>query len=183
MFRTIVFPIVFIAAAGWLAVSQVGPKYNEIRLLTDENDRYDLAMEKSLELENLIISKNQQLGMLERDHGVNLRKILPDTPSIEPLTVVVNFLATENDLILKSLNFTQDPRFTDGGRGGEAPDFGRGSVRMSLEGEYEDFTNFVEVAEQEIRLMDIKSITFSSDSNSNVDGTIFDVLFDVYWLK
>lgn len=145
------------------------PAYNKFVFLNSETERYKNLLEEEKEL----LAKVNQLKEIYESREDELKKVyysLPAGKEIPNLIVQFEALASENGLILESLDFTeQESRKTL-------------SVSLSISGTYQSFESFLEALEFNVRLMDVQSIDFSS-AETEVGSSIFtfDVKLIVYY--
>jgi len=105
---------------------------------------------------------------------------LPPEKDIPGLIVQFEALASENGLILESLNFIERTIKKTGEAEEEKKDYKSLAVFLSLTGNYKSFENFLKALELNVRLMDIKSIEFSSEKIEEEGIFNFNVDLEVY---
>ena len=194
---TIILLIALVAIVMFLDL----PAYNRVGFLGEEIEKYEQFLE---EKEELLIKVSQLKQIYEsREEEINkVYYVLPSLADIPNLIVQFEALASENGLILENLGFgkTEAAKKTGGvswSTGAEGEDTidrvqeGYQSLRMSLVliGSYQSFKSFLKAIEHNIRLMDIRSISFSSaaEQEGEEEGTVgiptytFSVDLDVYY--
>lgn len=152
------------------------PAYNKVAFLRDEVKRHkELLKEK----EELLIKVDQlkQVYNSRKDEIDKVYYTLPSGKDIPNLIVQFEALVSENGLILEKLNFLEDKVIAKAGLDEDEIDETRApeeykslGVSLSVSGTYESFKSFLEALELNVRLMDIKSINFSSQKE---EGSIF----------
>ena len=125
--------------------------------------------------------------------------VLPIEKDLPNLIVQFEALASENGLILEKINFikqvtTKKAAAEDVEWGEKSPtsttttetlepqkDYKTLEVSLSLSGNYQSFQSFLEALELNIRLMDIKSISFKTQKTEAGAGFTFDINLQVYY--
>ena len=152
------------------------PAYNKVNFLKNEIEKYEQFLTEKEEL----LVKVVQLKEIYESREEEINKVyyaLPSSTDIPNLIVQFEALASENGLILGNLSFSQveaakkTNRVTWGGGAEEETaavevealgSYQNLGVSLSLTGSYKSFKSFLKALEYNIRLMDIKSIGFSS---------------------
>ena len=112
--------------------------------------------------------------------------LLPIEKDIPGLIVQFEALASENGLILESINFiekTKKRASTGGGEAAVMPGqiYKTLNVSVELYGSYASFRSFLEAIEYNVRIMDISSINFSSEKSEESSAFNFNVELEVYY--
>lgn len=191
---TIILLIALVAIVMFLDL----PAYNKVGFLRDEIEKYEQFLE---EKEELLVKVSQLKQIYEsREEEINkVYYVLPSLADIPNLIVQFEALASENGLILGNLGFgkieatkktsqviwstvtgEEETTSQDGYENLE--------ISLSLTGSYQSFKSFLRALEYNIRLMDIKSINFSSiEEEGETMGVIgiqtytFSVDLEVYY--
>ena len=169
------------------------PAYNKVGFLKNEIEKYEQFLEEKKEL---LVKVGQLKEIYEsREEEINkVYYVLPPSADIPNLIVQFEALASENGLILGNLSFSQVETAKKTGKvtwGGEAEEttavevealgtYQNLEVSLSLTGSYQSFKSFLKALEHNIRLMDIKSISFSSAKAETTTHT-FAVSLEVYY--
>lgn len=168
---TIILLIVLVAIIMFLDL----PAYNKVGFLKNEIEKYEQFLEEKKEL---LVKVGQLKEIYEsREEEINkVYYVLPPSADIPNLIVQFEALVSENGLILGNLSFSQVKAVKKAGKvtwGGEAEEtaavevealgtYQNLKVSLSLTGSYQSFKSFLKALEYNIRLMNIKSISFSS---------------------
>lgn len=162
------------------------PTYNKAAFLRGEVKSYQNFLE---EKEELLAKVNQLKQSYEsrKDEIDKIYYVLPFEKDIPNLIVQFEALASENGLVLESINFKEAAvRAATSGEAAtaEARPKGYKTLNVSLKagGNYQSFVAFLGALEFNIRLMDIKSIDFSA-AQAGEDSSlfIFDISLEVYY--
>lgn len=155
------------------------PVYSKFAFLNGEIKRQEQLLKDKQE----VIAKANQLKEDYDTYKDELKKVsyaLPSGKEIPNLIVQLEALVSENGLVLESLNFVEEAKKTKGETELSMPYKSLG-VSLSTIGTYESFESFLKALELNIRLMDIKLISFSS-GKSEVEGVFtFSVDLIVYY--
>ncbi len=148
------------------------PAYKKFVFLSNETERY----ENLLEEEKGLLVKVNQLKEIYESRENELKKVhysLPAGKEVPNLIVQFEALASENGLILESLDFIELT---------EQEKYKGLSVSLSISGTYQSFKSFLEALEFNVRLMDVQSVKFSS-AETEAESSIFtfDVKLIVYY--
>ena len=113
-----------------------------------------------------------------------LNKVLPDNVDTMQLALDLDGVVSRYGVSLKSVRTTTDPSVSDPSLivlpEYENP-YGKATLFFSFVSSYENFKNVIREVEKNLRLMDIKIISFQA----NPEATLyeFQVTADIYWLK
>ena len=169
-----------IAALLWF----VQPTYGEIKNLTQEIETKEDALEKK---QKLVVDIEKLVNQYEDIEG-RVSKVfyaLPNKAEIPNILVQLESLASENGMIFESLNFSKAqqsaqskttsensaaPSSETAGQQNIIEQIRSVSIDINLTGSYENFKNYLRSLENNIRIMDIASISFSSSSGSSEEG-------------
>jgi len=163
------------------------PTYNKTGLLRGmlKDDTNSLK-----ETEEVFAKANQlkQVYEARKDEINKVYYILPSGSDIPNLIVQLEALASENGLILDKMNFikktlikkiaTEETATTPESE--PQKEYKTLGVTLSLVGNYNSFKSFLEALELNMRLMDIKSITFSGQKEAV--GFTFNIELEAYYL-
>lgn len=168
----------------------VMPRYRVVQTMRTDvasyNTRLATAQRLKLSREDLIARYNS-IPKADLD---NLKTLLPDSVDNIRLIIQLDALATKNGL--SSLrNVQYDSAKTDQSiKGDQTPGTQRpyGDFQISFEtsGQYKNFLSFISDLEQNLRLVDISSVTFAPVANPDkaiADSIKYTVVLKTYWLK
>lgn len=195
MFRLIV-PVILIggAIAGFLMI--VSPTYKEVQLLKMQANSYNQALDNSKTLENERDKLMSKYKTIDKTNLSKLQKLLPDNVDNIRLILEIEDLAKPYGMVLKDVKYnttpTEQPTKGNAVQGGspgklENKNYGDWDLEFSVEGPYTKFLNFITDLENNLRIVDVVSIQFSSDvsGNKNPSSENYKYSFKIktYWLK
>jgi len=125
----------------------VSPTYNKVKNLRS------LVKTKREVLQNQ--EKQQQLfqELKQSKELEKLDQILPDNPEIPELMIQLETMASQNNLILKSINFTESQNEI--------------TSQIALAGSYNALKNYLKALENNLRLMDIVNLNFQAPKENS----------------
>lgn len=173
----LVLVLVFIAIVVFFDL----PAYNKFVFLGSEIERYTNLLSEREDF----ITKVGQLKEIYESRAPEIRKVyysLPSEKDVPGLIVQFEALASENGLILEKLNFFEKKEKKVEGVESRKT-YKTLTVILSAIGSYPSFTSFLEALEFNIRIMDIKSIEFSSKRPEEEEKGLFtfDIELEVYY--
>ncbi len=197
----LLFPIVSILIAGTLFFAFVQPLYGDVTQLKTEATAYSSALDNSTFLQKTQDALLSQYKNVQQSDKDRLNNFLPNTVDNIEFILQIEQMANLHNMSLKGIKF--DPTFdqstsatpvSGGVLTANSPDanlpYGTFSLEFQTEGTYSQFTEFLNDMEHNLRLVDIKSISFDVPTPL-VKGTLgpdpniydFTLKVDTYWLK
>lgn len=199
MFRFIV-PTVLIgvAVAGFLMFTM--PLYQDIVSLKTDVASYNEALDNSKTLEAERGKLTEKLNSIDPINLVKLQKFLPDNVDNIRLILEIEKISKPYGMVLKDVKYdtlTTKPATGTTIQGGAADadihkDYGSWNLEFSTQGTYSNFLSFLKDLESNLRIVDISSIQFASDSGAGVgiasstsssDSYKYGFKIKTYWLK
>ncbi|PJC25330.1 MAG: hypothetical protein CO056_00820 [Candidatus Tagabacteria bacterium CG_4_9_14_0_2_um_filter_41_11] len=157
--------ILFLITAIVIFFTQTQPYYKDIKTLIAERDEYQVALVDSRELQTLRDQLLSQYNTISQDDFNRLGKILP--VSIDSGSIIVMFedRARENGILLKKIDVIESKESTSDSTtalGALPLPYKTVGLSFSISGSYASVLSFFSDLEKNLRLIDIKSISFSS---------------------
>lgn len=194
MFKILTPTILIILGIGGF-IFFVGPSFSEIKELRNEVSAYNEALDNSKSLENERDKLTKKYSSFSLDDLDRLEKLLPNNVDNIRLILEIEKLAAPYGMVLKNVKYNIEEEETNSSgyvQGGDIKkissnkDYGVWNLEFSTEGKYDDFLSFVSDLESNLRIVDIGSIQFSSDSNSKVGSSsdVYEYGFKIktYWM-
>lgn len=179
-------PLILIAAgvAGFLLVTQ--PIYDEASLLKIEADKYNEALANAAILQqerDRLITKFNSLNTTDLER---LEKIVPETVDNIKLILEIQKVAQERGILVKNVKFQPEqfiieeegeetaPRASQSAnqrRPGAAQnlDYDIFDLEFSIEGRYGAFVEFMKLMEKSLRVVDVRTISFTPGTSEDRD--------------
>src|SRR3990167_10730985 len=198
MFKLIV-PIILIAVAVGLFVTFTNPLYREVVLLREGAKSYDEALDNSKALENERDKLTQKYNTIDPGNLAKIKKLLPENVDNIRLILEIEKIALPYGMVLRDVRYDTFRKTTEtegGGAviGGDETDqlsrknYGTWSLEFSTQGTYDKFISFIKDLEKNLRIVDISSITFSSNLTPGLNPSLresyqYSFKINTYWLK
>jgi Tfp pilus assembly protein PilO len=186
-------PIILIGAAvaGFLLVTQ--PIYDEAMVLKAEADKYNEALSNSKILQAERDKLTDKFNSFSKEDIDRLGKIVPDSVDNIKLILEIQEVAQEKGILVKNVEFEpeqfieKDPnavvtetakttanKSANLRRPGAVDnlDYEIFDLEFSIEGKYGAFVDFMKLMERSLRVVDVKSISFTPGTSED-DKKVF----------
>jgi Tfp pilus assembly protein PilO len=200
-----IMPIVLIGIAVAVFFMFANPIYNDISALQAQVASYNDALNNSKTLENQRDILTTKYNAIDPDNLAKLQKFLPDNVDNIRLILEIGQIASPYGMTLTDVKYNADTNTTNttnaattavvqgGGNTAKtaSKDYGTFDLEFSTSGTYSNFINFTKDLESNLRMVDISSITLSSDTANTSAGSKttspgvykYDFKIKTYWLK
>ncbi len=193
-----VMPAILIGIAIAVFFIFVSPLYGELSDLRGEAASYNEALGNSKALENERDKLTAKYNAFSREDLQKLEKLLPESVDNIRLILEIEQLAAPYGMALKNVQYsaadtnTAVASTTTVARGGSRQarkDYGVLELEFTVSGDYNDFMKFVRDLENNLRIVDIASVEFSSNTSTIAGRTPAPEIYDyniqikTYWLK
>jgi len=177
-----------------LFITVVGPLYNNVSQLRIDVATYNAALANSNYLEKAQDALLGQYKNIQEDDRVRLEHFLPSSINNIEFILEIEQIANLHNMPIKDINF-------DSANTGEASPssntatatdpssnkpYGTFPVEFTISGSYDSFESFLKDLEQNLRLIDVQSVSFSvPDATKDNPNPTYDFTLKVntYWLK
>lgn len=203
MFRFVIPTIlVGVSIAGFFMLTK--PLFSDISKIKSDSVSFSEALDNSKALENGRNILTQKYNAIDPNNISKLQKLLPDNIDNIRLILEIEKLASPYGMVLKDVKYDSTPvnKQNSTTQTGTLPqgsnnlatldnnkEYGTWVLEFSTTGTYSNFINFIKDLESNLRIVDISSITFSSDTTSGLgksqpgDSYTYDIKIKTYWLK
>lgn len=196
-----VMPIILIGISVTVFFLFTNPMYDDIGLQRVQMASYNEALNNSKALENQRDILTAKENSIDPKNLIKLQKLLPNNIDNIRLILEIGQIALPYGMVLKDVryNATDTTKTTTSGavslvQGGginqiSNKDYGVWDLEFSTTGSYNNFLNFTKDLESNLRIVDISSITFSSDVGNQGVGPAssasytYNFKIKTYWLK
>jgi len=196
MFRLIT-PLILLGLAITGFLMFVNPMYEELNNLKAQAASYDQALTNSKALENERDKLTKKYNSISSDNLDKLNKLLPDNVDNIRLILEIEKVAAPYGMILKDVKYDSTKPSTDkngaivGGdmsKTSSSKDYGSWDLEFSTQGNYNNFLNFIKDLENNLRIVDIYAIEFTSDTPLGAKSPLTDTYkysfrIKTYWMK
>ena len=200
MFKYIL-PIILIGVAivGFFILAD--PLYQGVSLKRVQIASYNEALNNSKALEAERDKLTQKYNSFDPENLAKLQKLLPDNVDNIRLILEIEKIASPYGMVLKDVKYnttsndtTTTPQTAGVIQGGKVPankDYGIWNLEFSTQGTYNNFINFIKDLENNLRIVDVSSIQFSTSATSASAGLNsslpeaykYSFKIQTYWLK
>jgi hypothetical protein len=175
---TIISIILLLASVG-IFFGYINPTYTNAQNLSSQLGEYEQALSNSKQLlaeRDTLISKLNTFNQGDID---KLQTLLPD--SVDSVTLIIEIDSIASQFGMHIRDFTTSDQGQTGALGVDTSPYGTLSLTFTTTASYPTFVAFLKALENNLRLIDVDSITFSSSSNNSVYD--FTLGVNTYWLK
>jgi Tfp pilus assembly protein PilO len=197
-------PIILIGIGITVFFTFTNPIYNDISTLKAQASSYDDALGNSKSLENARDTLTTKENAIDPVNLTKLQTLLPDNIDNIRLILEIGQIAAPYGMVLKDVKYNATDTTTPASsatpniQGGTqatqtaSKDYGVWDLEFSTTGTYSNFLNFTRDLENNLRIVDISSIQFSSassvspnptSSSSAPDSYKYSFKIKTYWLK
>lgn len=193
-------PIILIGISVTLFLMFANPLYNQISLAREEIASYDEALNNAKALENERDKLTAKYNTINPENLTKLQKLLPENVDNIRLILEIEKIALPYGVALRDVKYntpsTIPATTTAVAQAGNSANtasknYGIFDLEFSITASYDNFINFTKDLESNLRIVDISSIAFSSDSvvsavGSKINsGEVYKYNFKIktYWLK
>ena len=170
--------ILLIASVG-LFIGYTNPTYNAAQRSSATLVQYEQALSNSKKLfaeQGTLIAK---LDTFNQSDIAKLETLLPD--SVDSVSLIIELDSIASQFGMQVRDFVAGNQDQSSTLGGNTTPYGTLSLAFSTTASYPTFIAFLKALEDNLRLIDVNSISFSSASNNAVYD--FSLGVNTYWLK
>jgi hypothetical protein len=196
----ILFPISLILISIILFFLVVDPFYTEVKDLKKDVNTYNVALNNSTELQQVRDSLLETYRNIKKEDKDRLNNFLPNTVNNIKFILEVEQIANIHSMPLKNIKFQEGEKINEDLSSGnnvvikdakesDSLPYGVFPVEFITEGTFDSFILFLKDLEKNLRVMDIKSISFvvpqgvKTEGVSNPNIYSYTLKVETYWLK
>ncbi|MCC7436786.1 type 4a pilus biogenesis protein PilO [Candidatus Nomurabacteria bacterium] len=182
------FLLFVIAVSVGAFVIFVIPRYKDLQAMRKDVSSFDSRLataERLKQSREELIAKYNSISKKDLD---NLKILLPDTVDNIRLIIQIDSLATKNGMSsLRNVEYDAaktDPQAKpDVQQNVSQKPYGEFTMSFTTTGQYKNFLSFIADLEQNLRLVDISSVSFTEGDKSLGDSLSYKITLKTYWLK
>lgn len=199
-----IMPIILIGISITVFFMFADPIYTDIKELRAQEASYNEALSNSKALENERDKLTAKKNSIDPGNLIKIQKLLPENIDNIRLILEIEQIALPYGMVLKDIKYSASDTVKSVAsgeasaiQGGAAEqnlprNYGVWDLSFSTKGTYNNFLNFTRDLETNLRIVDISSIAFSSDTASGSPGASsslslesykYDFKIKTYWLK
>ena len=204
MFRFI-FPTFLIGIAITAFFMFTSPLYKDVSTIGAEVSSYNEALNNSKALDQQRYDLTTKYNAISAENLSKLEKLLPDNVDNIKLILEIDKISKAYGMKLKDVKYDSTATPTSTATGTTAPtlnivktntgiqnsseDFGTWNLEFSTQGSFDNLIAFIKDLESNLRIVDVSSITFSSNSGVGLGvvptpgGYKYSFKIKTYWLK
>jgi len=188
-----ILPFILIASSFAIFFGYVDPNYKGndtqssadyskagVLFLQGELKKYDDILNSSTQIvsksKNLVDKRN---AITETDQS-KIERLLPSNIDNIRLIIEIKNIAEGRSLIIKNISVSDMTKSASNSIGQNNTPYGTLSLKFSVNSSYQNFLNFLQDLENNLRLLDITDISFNTTDSGFYD---FNVSLNTYWLK
>lgn len=166
-------------------IAYIVPTYTDAQTIGKQKTEYlDLLANA-----RLLVEKRDQLlqkyNSISPSDIVKLEKMLPANPDNVKLILEIDALAKIQGLVLQNVKI-QDAAETEAGKNPKTaarinPDIGTLTLDFTTSGSYTAYVNFIQSLERNLRIMNLKKISFIAPEDKNTYQ--YQTSVETYWVK
>lgn len=196
------FPLTFIVVAVMLGYFIVNPMYKDVIQLRTDVETYNIAIGSSAELQNTSDALIESYKKINKDNKDRLAHLIPDTMNNLEFVLEIEKMANAHGMPIDNIKFekqdikpvvqsasqiviadsTINPQ--------DSVPYNTFPVEFETQGTYSNFVLFVKDLEYNLRLVDVKSASFTVPEpgvklEAGVDPNVhtYKLKAETYWLK
>jgi Tfp pilus assembly protein PilO len=197
-----IFSISLLIISGVLFFTIIRPLYSSVSDLRTEVSTYNIALDNSTELQKTRDQLVDTYKHIKPEDREKLEHFLPNTVNNIKFILEVERIANLHSMSIKDIKFDTSKQDTikttaagtttvisSNDPSGSLP-YGTFPIQFTTQGTYSTFTSFLKDLEHNLRLVDVKSISFAVPTGSDKPGVgpdpsiyTYSLKVETYWLK
>lgn len=186
--ETLILIVVVLALLGWFGWAVLTPTWDNFSAARTDLKYWQDKLAQAQAGKNQLTSQQAQYDSL-KDEADKTALALPTEDNVPDLLVQLEALASQNGLVLNSVNFSQVQLYqkTDSAAPSAtvpteqaAPIINKTMVNLQLGGDFSALKNFLKSSENSLRLMDVSSLNFQNASTEGGGASTFSIGLVVY---
>lgn len=172
--------IILLLASVGAFFGYINPTYTNAQGLSAQLGQYENALSNSKELLSERDKLITKLNTFSQADINKLQTLLPD--SVDSVTLIIELDSIASQFGMRIRNFSSDAGNQSGTLGVNTTPYGTLSLTFTTTASFETFVSFLKAVENDLRLIDVTGISFSSSASGN---SVYDftVNINTYWLK
>jgi len=187
-----ILPLILIVSSFAVFFGYVDPNYKsgvdnssdypkaDIIFLKSELAKYDDILNSSTKIvsqRDVLIAKKNTITEIDK---ARLERLLPSNIDNIRLIIEISKIAEGRSLVAKNISVGDMMKTSSDTIGQDNTPYGTLSLKFTVNSSYNNFLNFLQDLENNLRLLDISDISFNSTESGFYD---FNVSLNTYWLK
>lgn len=171
----------YLILAVAIGYSFVMPTYGDIKLLNEQNKKYEESMDSISLIDNKIAELTTRINNLDPEVKEKIDIMLPSSFDFVKLVSDIDVVARQNGITINNIRAQEKNMNPNTAEGGAlvAENYNSATIGFSFVSNYNNFLNFINELETSLRIMDVRSVQIKSATGSIYE---FSVLYETYWL-
>ena len=179
--------IIIIVASLASFVLIVQPQYKNIQELQKKSVELEEVLKNARRLQSIRDDLLDKRNNLDNHDLARLEKMVPE--SVDNVKLILELQGVANQYNLQIQTASTDKEEEEGEEGQvnqasfvdvESRDYGIIALDFNIVGQYHDFLNFLRDIERNLRITDVRKLSFSGDDSGEYS---FQITLETYWLK
>lgn len=190
----LVLPLILIGVGITIIVMFINPTWTELAALRAEGASYDEALGNSKALGYARDDLTQKHSLIPKENLDKLAKLLPENVDNIRLILEIEQLATPYGMAIRNVQYDvgeeSSANVATTKKKESRKEYGTIELEFTTSGSYSNFVKFLKDLENNLRIVDISSVSFSSNIGSVIaknavpsDSYEYVVRIKTYWLK
>jgi len=180
-------PLIIFGTAIGIFFLGIDPLYEDVQTLRARIGKLDDAFANSQKTLTLRDTLLQKYDAISQENLRRLERILPMTVDNVRLMLEISRLGTENSLVLKQVEVVPSKELnrakSEGLKSSDFRLYDTIGLEFTLAGTYSSFRKFLDEFEKNVRISDIKLLSFGSAGVSPNEIGDYRISVETYWLK
>jgi len=187
-----ILPIILIISSITVFFGYVDPNYkgnaqdtsdytkDGIVFLSQELSKYNDILKSSTQIvsqRDALVAKKNTITEVDK---ARLEKLLPSNIDNIRLIIEISKIAEGRNLVAKNISVGDMTKISGDNIGQDNSLYGTLSLKFTVNSSYNNFLNFLQDLENNLRLLDVTNISFNATESGFYD---FNVSLNTYWLK
>jgi Tfp pilus assembly protein PilO len=188
-----ILPIILIASSFAVFFGYVDPNYKngvdtntsdyskaDVIFLQNELAKYEDILNSSTKIvasRDILVAKKNTISETDTSR---LERLLPSNIDNIRLIIEISKIAEGRNLVAKNISVGDMTKTSSDTIGQDNSPYGTLSLKFTVNSSYNNFLNFLQDLENNLRLLDITNISFNATESGFYD---FSVSLNTYWLK
>ncbi len=189
-----VLPAILIGISLAMFFGFTNPILGDISNLKTLSSSYNQALSNSKELEMERDKLTAKYNTIDPQNIEKLGKLMPDSVDNIRLILEIEKIAAPYGMTIKDVQYNSPEQNSAsvsqraGGGGVTSGLYGTWNLQFSTQGSYDNFVSFLKDLEDNLRIVDVSSISFTSEDIPGLNPNLprvykFDIALSTYWLK
>lgn len=176
-------PILFLLLAAGIFFGYIDSTYDDIQNLLVEEEKFDQALDKSKELQEIRDSLLSKYNTFSASDINRLMKLVPDNVDNVRLVLDIDNIASAYGMRIKNVTVNKAQDSQAGVIGPDEKLYESVILSFSIASSYENLISFLEDLEASLRIVDITELSLAQSKTKEANLYEYNIGVRTYWLK